>query len=350
MELCLLKFASSFNLALPEGKVYWFHESGRIVAVRTTTKQGALIFSYEKGHTEWMNETTSIHHSQTDDPSQCRVLSFNIAEPIQDLKGGLIDEIDYTVFDVIFEDVAGHFANNLGVYKDWATHVIQGFLNTYRLAMNRGWIGEFGRPLRPQIVLAATASQYMFEFEKLDATFVFLTKLAFDVRHPSLSGRDIVPPNEEQLRAFKERLKCGDSPALHEMILMEAAVQNVRLGNYDLSIIHIETAFEVFLQNLLIAQCSKNATRVLPTNKATKFGNQTAIEEGNIQGDLLRFVDFFTGGTVKTGAEYHNWYNDAYLKRNAIVHRGMRGSSEADVTKACDSTNAFMSHLKALLT
>lgn len=103
------------------------------------------------------------------------------------------------------------------------------------------------------------------------------------------------------------------------------------------------------MQNLLIDHCQRHPKLLLPGNKAQAHGNQVAIEEGNVQNDLFRFVNHIANTDVKTSTEYSDWYNDAYQKRNKIVHRGERGATESEAAKSAASTQKFMAYLKTLI-
>jgi hypothetical protein len=119
MSLCLLRFAAPFNLLLPSDKFYYFHDSGQLVAVRTSTKQGIKFFSYEKDHTDWIaQDKVEIRHSKSVDPLETLVCAYKLEEPIHEFKGGLVDEVDYTVLDLFFEDAAGDFIDELDKHAD----------------------------------------------------------------------------------------------------------------------------------------------------------------------------------------------------------------------------------------
>ena len=345
MDLCLLRFALPFNLCLPDGKCYYFREAGQLVTVRTSTRLGSRILNYERDSTDWIGkEKAEIHDGQPQSP-ETRVMSFKIFEPIKDFSGGIVVDTDYTVLDLIFEDITGAV---LHTYKEWAIGVVRGFVDKFRIAANRGWIGEFGRTMDIQVILGGKAHDAILIDGSLTAEFDTKDTI-LELLHPSLYGRRQNPLNADELAAFESRLASHQGIALHESLFLEAAVQNVQHKNHDLAIVHIETAFEVFLQSLLIDHCERNPTLVLPGNKAQTQGNQVAIEEGNIQNDLFRFVNHISNIDVKISQEYNKWYNDAYLKRNRIVHRGERGATESEVVKAGESTQQLMEYLKTLI-
>ena len=129
--------------------------------------------------------------------------------------------------------------------------------------------------------------------------------------------------------------------------MMDAAVESVHRSDYDLAIVYMGTAFEVFSQNLLLDYCQKNSVTQLPsTSWATP---QQAIENGNVQSDLLRYVQHLSKTDPKTSSAHGTWKTDAYNKRNAIVHRGVKGATQSEAVKACDAINAFMAYLRSLL-
>jgi hypothetical protein len=170
------------------------------------------------------------------------------------------------------------------------------------------------------------------------------------VHHPRFSGLGVVPPSDSELALFEARLTGGDVSEPHEKLMMEAVLQVDRHRDFDLAIVHGETAFEVFVQKMLANYCQKNKVQALPGKKAASLGNQQAIETGNIQNDLFRYIEHCTGFDVKSTPEYNAWLNDAYNPRVAIIHRGARGMSEAQAKKALDTINAIMSVVRKLLT
>jgi hypothetical protein len=95
------RFALPFNLMLPSDKYYYFFQTGQLVAVRTSTKHGVNLFSYERDYTDWIaQEKIEIRHHESNDPSRTLVLAFKLVETVQDFKGGLVNEVDYSILDL----------------------------------------------------------------------------------------------------------------------------------------------------------------------------------------------------------------------------------------------------------
>jgi hypothetical protein len=351
MELCILRFALPFNLLLPSMKTYFFREAGQLIAIWVQTKQGAVSFSYEKEYTSWIesDDKEEAHHTSSVSPIKKLVHTIKLDRPYADFKGGLVDDVDYSVLSFVFENSGDDFFDDIIPHIAWAVPIIQKFIDNYQLATGRMWLGRVRDSLQSRLVLAGRSkSGYKFEDGNFTGDFQF-NHYSGLLPHPKFSGRSLVAPSDKELSVFEARLKDGVVPELHERLLMDAILQAERYQNFDLAIVHSETGFEVFVQRLLIDYCRKNNVQSLPGKKAASVGNQQAIETGNIQNDLFRYIEHCTGFDVKTTTEHAAWLSDAYEPRHAIAHRGARGASEAQAIKALDAINAFMKRLRTLM-
>ncbi len=350
MELCLLKFVAPFNLGLPTARMYAYQDNGKPITVITANGQGSLMFSYNRNNHKWAEEKLEEYPAFDPVTQQTDVvLKIKLGAVLDDFRGGLVDEIDYTVLSLIYENADDDLFNEVDKHVSWSKPIINRFLDNYRLATGRESYSGPIDPLQCRLVLAGRCrSGYTFNGTHISANFESGRALA-TVRHQALSGRGLTAPTDAELAAFADRLTNGITANTHESIMMEAAANSVRHQNYDVAIIHLETAFEVFVKMLLIEYCSKNRIPTLRNNRGERKGYRKAIAKGNIQEDLLRYIRTFSGLNVGRSAECVAWKNSTYTRRNKIVHEGFRGTTYLESVDAEKATCAFMAYLKNAL-
>jgi hypothetical protein len=345
MKLCVLKFALPFNLALPDGTSFTFPESGQTVMIRVHRKRGARIFSYELDNRDWLNERLQITAPLDDVPGRPGGLAYGytLNAPQTDFSGGVLETIEYTVLDFRFESDDADFLAKADHYVEWATPIVRRFVDNCRVSTNKAWLGEFGDKTYAEVVLLGCADSAGLGADPLsEFQFIQLSRMM----PPFLNG--LVPTVAgDRVAEIDQRMRSGSAASLPESILMEGITLATRHQKFDLAIILIETAFEVFVQQLLLEYCNQNNVPTLDL-RSKIIPYQAAIEGGNIEGDLFRHINRFKSVTIKATQECKNWRNDVYDKRIAIVHRGSRGATELDVKKAVASAQAFMQYLKSL--
>src|ERR1043166_2875039 len=119
-----------------------------------------------------------------------------------------------------------------------------------------------------------------------------------------------------------------------------------------MSIITSGTAFEVFLQNRLGVTCERIKTQTLPArNSKDRIRYLLALETGNVQTDLLRYVDLLAPAIapIKTCPQYSRWKSKAYDVRNKIIHRGQGYYPEPGANGAFLGVQDFFPFLGAAL-
>jgi hypothetical protein len=347
MELCCLKYALPFNLLLPEKRFFSLQESGQLVVIFTETKHGSTSFSYDEDYSSWTdtNEFVALSVGESDSSPGTVLGKIIIDRPIYDFRGGVIEENEYSILTLLFENSRDDFAANLDRHIKWATPLVKRFVDNCAIATKRGWLGPLRTAVQSRIILAGHAKPpYTFTHNHYTASFDQFSMQILQ-EHPKFSGRGREPLTEAEVEAFDARITRRETPDLIDLLLIEAEVQMDRHNNFDLAIVHLETAFEVHLQRRLLEFCKKNQVQSLKSGKSV----EEAIETGNIQADLFRYVDSLANSTVKLTPEYTNWHNNLYKKRNEIVHRGARGATEAEAFVARDSASAFVKVLQSLL-
>lgn len=164
-------------------------------------------------------------------------------------------------------------------------------------------------------------------------------------------GRRRLPIDENVKTAILQFLQSGRELGVHERILLQARELLTMQGDYEMSVITSGTAFEVFLQNRLVQSCQSTQTQTLPDRSKKAVDYPEAIETGNVQADLLKFVDLLAPAIapVRQRSQYLDWKMHAYDIRNKIVHRGQRGITESQAKDAFRVVQDFMTYLNANL-
>ena len=124
-------------------------------------------------------------------------------------------------------------------------------------------------------------------------------------------------------------------------------MQSSNYEEHDLAIVYLETAFEVYLQQLLIAKYRANGTMTLyDTRNKCQALTEDVIAGENVS-DLMRRVKNLTNKDAKLTNEHSDWDTKVYKRRNGITHRGNTGTTETEFGEALDAARNFMQWLKA---
>jgi hypothetical protein len=139
--------------------------------------------------------------------------------------------------------------------------------------------------------------------------------------NPSVSDFD-----NFHLAGIQERIKHNFIPPLWFEILLEAKEQCFKYKNYDLSIILLETSFEVFIDFTL----RKEMQLVSKSDDEIENGLKCPFLN-KVKEQLPKYLNKKVDESVQ---EYIDWKESLYKKRNEIVHEGFRGKTEKDVNRA----------------
>lgn len=354
MVLVLTRFALRSYLASPEGVRLFFQTVDRDVAITMSARDGANITSFEGIDLSWItryDQSQTFTISENDVDRDVDIAYFKMGLSLDDFRGGQIVPSRFSVINVFSElahaDPEAGF--HLGRHVEWAESILQDVIDIYRWATNDPYV-SLHDTLATQIVLVGIATKYTFDAHGTHGEFSFKTHHV-KVEHPVLHGRRKLPMEENAKNIIADYLRTRKSLHPHERILLQAREQATINRNYEMSIVTNGTAFEVFLQNRLMASCEYTGTKVLPATNKKLTSHRSAIDTGNIQRDLLRYVDLLAPSVapVKASQQYRRWKNQAYDVRNEIVHRGRRGITQTQAKDAFTAVQDFITYLNANL-
>jgi hypothetical protein len=149
--------------------------------------------------------------------------------------------------------------------------------------------------------------------------------------------------SEDTLNLFGEFLQSGRSIPLYQQLLLEAKEQGHINEKYELSVIKIGTAFEVFLQELLVKACESLGINELQVEGKTTKNYKEAIQGGNLRDLLRKYLKQIIGNnSILSVKEYNHWHSKAYTLRNEIIHSGRMNVSEKEAMLAFESTTKLI--------
>ena len=188
-------------------------------------------------------------------------------------------------------------------------------------------------------VFEVTNGKFDIYRQKTNSGKVILQKLGLKLNWEKfkISRAFLSDYGEKLLIEIKEKvLKNYQAPLWFE-IMLDAKNQSHVSKNYDLSIVLLETSFEVFidyyLKEMLMA---RNESKIDITNKLKdSFSNKLKQQfPGLIKKEIHEGIK-----------EYDDWNNYLYKLRNEIVHNGAKGFAETDAKNAFNSLIRFINYL-----
>jgi len=177
-----------------------------------------------------------------------------------------------------------------------------------------------------------------------DTSFTFYkSSPEFAYPLPDLEAFEDFQLTREQIDKVANRIAIDKDLEIYQKLVCDAQRQYAKNKDYPLSIVIIGTAFEAHVQKSLSELCkSKNIKKLKARGKNIPV--HEAISKGNIGILIKEYLNQLCTSQPKVEAtnEYKNWYRDAYLARNKIIHRGERNFSEDDAKKAFTAANDLM--------
>lgn len=327
------------------------------MSISTLSRDGAHATSFEGMDFSWIDKYDDDSHkiviSEDEVKFDREVVDFRMDWAHADFRGGQIVPSRFTVVSLFTElphvDEAKGFS--LVAHVNWAEAVLQHLIDVYRGVADDAFITMHDTKAT-QIVLFGVAHQ-PYTFNERMSTGAFSCNLHhIKIQHPILFGRRRSPIDQPVQTKILEFLRSGKAVAPHERILLQARELISIDSNYEMSIITSGTAFEVFLQNRLGVTCERIKTQTLPArNSKDRIRYLLALETGNVQTDLLRYVDLLAPAIapIKTCPQYSRWKSKAYDVRNKIIHRGQRDITESQANDAFLAVQEFIAYLESSL-
>lgn len=145
-------------------------------------------------------------------------------------------------------------------------------------------------------------------------------------------------------------LHVGNNGNISEQILLKAKDEMMN-GNYSLSIILSETAFETYMQNILINICKYKGINELAVGKNSSLKNcNEVIMNGNIKEHLIkRYLKSMINFNVGKLKEYTLWHEYTYDVKNEIVQSSNIRLTKKSAEKALNMTIKFIKKINDLV-
>ncbi len=317
-------------------------------------RQGDKIFSFTRDTYEWLCPPQNVE--KNDSLSNIEIIKLEAVRdresiPIRYIRkfkdrdsysGGIIEPTNYSIFNVHLNIDNIRSLQNKEIYNKFlklSEDMLEHFIRLYQ------WVSQEKDVYLPNIsdcpiVEVLVSENGDINSGILNQTFKFhSTKLNWD----NLTKKPVkkTPLSKEAMNWFSNLLKSGKELELYQKLLLDAKEQGHLNRKYDLAILKIGTAFEVFVQDRLLRACELKGIKKLPGKgkNAKEKDYKEAIINGNVREELLSiYLKEITGISIKGTKAYNEWYTNAYSIRNEIIHRGKTDVNDKDAEVAFNST------------
>lgn len=355
MAICMFRFLFDIKLGLPEMERFNIHHQGITCIISTKIVKGSNITSYSRDNYSWITknkeedrqvEEINISGKFKGDLELLRCVKYFKNRDI--FSGGLIEPSSFTIFEILFEIPNRKYLEkeeNMTSLKEKATKILVYFIDAYRLVSQESDV--YVPAIHEAKIFEVLYSDSNFKQER--CTFSTFSRNHYWGRIPR-PDKEVLSP--DKINKLSEFLKNDTRISIHERLLLDAKEQSILNKNYEVSILKINTAFEVFMQNLLINACHMLNYKELPVGRGKlelldRKNCVEAILEGSIVNDLLKKYLYIILGSksITTVSEYNKWHEHTYEKRNKIIHGGLSNISEEDAMLAFKSTTSLINKI-----
>ncbi len=358
MAICMFRYVFNISFALPEDIGFNVYYKGNRSLVRVKTIHGANISSFTGEDYSWL-----LNKEENNGKLYTMRITINNNEfkkiPVRYIKffkdkdlfsGGMIQLTNFSVFEVSFNIPNKKFLDkkeNIDKLENASSEILNHFTNSYRL------ISQEEDIYLPKSSESPVIEIWFSDTVEKDGEFITadLKPYRNTVNFKGLNNPNKSVLSSEKIELINELLKNDNDIPLYQQLLLEAKEHGHIKNNYELSVLKIGTAFEVFLQEMLVNSCEILKIEQLPVGRGnnleklhTKYFKE-AIQEGKIIEDLLKkYLKIVVGNnSILAGKEYNHWHTKAYILRNEIVHSGRTNVSDDEARMAFESTNLLIS-------
>lgn len=346
------QFILPFYVRLPDGAAIHYPYEGRMVSVRTQKIEGERIDSYERGSFEWLTDGEeegtwyAVATLKNGDSIPFREVLV-LDEPELPARG-LRDQSVFTLMEIVFElDAEDTDAAASDEIQDWVQQVLGRFIDWYR------FVSDEVTAHREEVATSAvvkiyTSTDYKFGPDGFEALFGLTSRiLNWDPPQTLGIAKDVL--SEGRIEALADSLAADSELDLHLSLLLDAKEMSFSHERHNFAIVLIETAFEVFLQTRLAADCKKRRIAELEIRETARPVSD-ALADGSVRVDLLgNFPQQICGVNLRTGSSYNGWLTDTYQPRNGIVHGGERGYGAKEAEAAFQAAHDFSKEIDQML-
>jgi hypothetical protein len=354
MAICMFKYLFDIKFSVSEDNGFFVDYKGKRSFIRVKTIKGANISSFTGEDFSWLlNTNEEIKENKS-------VLKITVQNKLEEVpvryihylknkdyfSGGMIQPTSFSIVEVLFEISNIKYVENkenIKILEKSASEIINNFTNKYRI------VSEETDVYTPQVSTSPVIEIWISDKGRLEEFLtVSMKPYTQTVNFLGIRSPNKTELNKEKMQMLTNLLKDPDELPLYLQLLLDAKEQGHIKNNYELSVLKIGTAFEVFLQDLLVKACQLLDIQKLPVGRGKDLPTKDfkeAIQEGKIIEDLLKkYLKLIIGSNkILEGKEYNHWHTKAYTLRNEIIHSGRTEVSEKEARLAFESTNAIIS-------
>ena len=360
MLLVQVKFVFPFKLSLPRAG-FWVRYQGRPYHVCVFNTDGLKSYTYtgqqegqdpnkEKGGHFLVD--VGFHDGKKE---KHREGFFIDNDPYLFLRK-IIDYVGYTFLHVTFEVSPPSPEGDEQRQKDFtktALKVAGQFINVYRELAGDPDISSPSEYDSPGIEICVSTGGYVFEEDGyVNGQFRLLSRT---VQWDSLEKTGREKPillTQEQLDNLSQRLKEDTGFPLYTELLLNGKEYAFLHRNCRMSVVAVQSAFEVFLQRRLLDEYSIRGISEITVRQdggSVKKPVEEVIPSASVRELLETYWKKLCGKSVKANQKYQRWHKEAYERRNQIIHSGRLEVSESDARNAFEATLEYMNYLEKAL-
>lgn len=303
------------------------------------------LFSFVPSKYDWLSKNEDIYetriHSFNSKDEKLVARKTRFYKQRDTFSGGVIDPLKYTIVEIILEIENTNLLNDKTFFNDLSEHsntLLVYFIDVYRAVSQNKTIH------RPSVNQSPVVEFCVSEAGNIEGLMVEASlkcnPSTFTWNDPFKKGNARQPLSDKKTKLLAKMLQSGRELKIFEQLLLDSQEQAHINHNYDLCIVLAETAFEVYLQELLLETHIINNHRLLSDDEINNY--EEAIKGSNIGILIKEHLKNLIGKNLAGSKEYTNWHKNTYTLRNDIIHKGSRNNSEKSAEKAFDSVAAFM--------
>lgn len=352
MPLALVRCAYDINLGIPENISFTVVNGNREAYISCQTRSGEHIFNFKEKDYSWIDGNDTMYYTTV-----FGMVGENDGIPVKHIvspqgnvhfeAGGTIEPAIYTIFEIML-NIEGELTTEIELadIHDTAMEMLRLFIEKYRYVTQDNTIKIPGKD--DFVVIEYLQSTDV--FKEIDKnTGIHFKPLSLKYNYDSVlkKRRRKGKLKDKGLKIFAEYLKDGRELAMYIRLLMEAKEHALIDERFEISILKSETAFEVYIQHLLVRLCEAKNIRTLMVGKTSK-NYKEVIFNGNIREHLIKnYLKELANLSIAGTKEYNEWYDYCFDIRNQIVHRGNSDDiTEEDAKKAFESVNRLIEYIE----
>lgn len=352
MNLVMFRFFINSNLGLPNNVGFKMKCNSQLIIVTAKSNKIVSHIPFSGKDVNWADKEDAYRSELTiyNQKDEQMVLQEIFIGKDDKFKYGYRQHSISNILEIVFEeDIQKPIKDNQSEYINKAKEYLIHFIDIYRYSTQIGFAINPRSIVSPLVDILVCKETCISDVNQKELNFVdFTFEIASET--PNANVFDSFSISPDILNRLADHLSTGYIIEVHEKLIVDAREKAFVHKDYPLSIVLIETAFETYTKKKLIELCKLRGINTLQTRFHNQYEPfQDAIESGNIIGDLLkRYLNSILSISIENTSEYRSWKNNAYEKRNKIVHNGYYSYGFTDAELAFNSTIAMMDYLKAV--